>query len=100
MFRKAAPPRNSLAAIILGYFESFSVSATVEDYAQWNSVADGSAGPVLGYGEAIMTVKAVLDHKGTDVATKEPSADVASAVKLLAEYPIQQIEFESAALCD
>ena len=88
MFRKAAPPRNSLAAIILGYFESFSVSATLQGYAKWSSVADGSAGPVLGYGEAIMTVKGILDHKGTDGATIEPSADLASAAKLLAEYPV------------
>jgi CBS domain-containing protein len=31
-----------------------------------------------------MTVKAILDRKGSDVATIEPTADVASAVKLLA----------------
>ena len=31
-----------------------------------------------------MTVKAILDSKGTDVATIEPTADLASAVKLLA----------------
>lgn len=32
-----------------------------------------------------MTVKAILDNKGTDVATIEPTADLASAIKLLAE---------------
>ena len=32
-----------------------------------------------------MTVKAILDGKGTDVATIEPSADLASAIKLLAK---------------
>ena len=31
-----------------------------------------------------MTVKAILDRKGSDVATIEPTADLASAVKLLA----------------
>ena len=35
-----------------------------------------------------MTVKAILDSKGTDVATIEPSADLASAIKLLAERPV------------
>ncbi len=32
-----------------------------------------------------MTVKAILDRKGTHVATIEPTVDLASAVKLLAE---------------
>lgn len=32
-----------------------------------------------------MTVKAILDNKGTDVATIEPTAALASAVNLLAE---------------
>ena len=31
-----------------------------------------------------MTVKAILDRKGSEVATIEPTADLASAVKLLA----------------
>jgi CBS domain-containing protein len=31
-----------------------------------------------------MTVKAILDRKGSDVATIEPTAELASAVKLLA----------------
>lgn len=31
-----------------------------------------------------MTVKAILDRKGSDVATIEPTGDLASAVKLLA----------------
>jgi CBS domain-containing protein len=31
-----------------------------------------------------MTVKAILDRKGTDVATIEATADLAAAVKLLA----------------
>jgi CBS domain-containing protein len=35
-----------------------------------------------------MTVKAILDSKGTDVATIEPSADLASAIKLLAKRRI------------
>jgi len=35
-----------------------------------------------------MTVKAILDSKGTDVATIEPTADLASVVKLLAERRI------------
>ena len=35
-----------------------------------------------------MTVKAILDSKGTDVATIGPSADLASAIKLLAERRI------------
>jgi CBS domain-containing protein len=35
-----------------------------------------------------MTVKAILDSKGTDVATIEPTADLASAVKVLAERRI------------
>ena len=35
-----------------------------------------------------MTVKAILDSKGADVATIEPTADLASAVKLLAERRI------------
>jgi CBS domain-containing protein len=39
---------------------------------------------VLGGGEAAMTVKAILDSKGTDVAIIQPAAELASAVKLLA----------------
>jgi hypothetical protein len=35
-----------------------------------------------------VTVKAILDSKGTDVATIERTADLASAVKLLAEQRI------------
>jgi CBS domain-containing protein len=35
-----------------------------------------------------MTVKWILDSKGTDVATVEPSADIASAVGLLAAHKI------------
>lgn len=35
-----------------------------------------------------MTVKAIVDSKGSDVATVAPHADVASAVKLLAERRI------------
>jgi len=35
-----------------------------------------------------MTVKAILDSKGTDVATIDPTADLASAVKLLAKRRI------------
>jgi CBS domain-containing protein len=38
--------------------------------------------------EATMTVKSILDSKGTDVATIDPSADLASAVKLLAAHRI------------
>ena len=35
-----------------------------------------------------MTVKAIFDRKGSDVATIEPTADLASAVKLLAALRI------------
>jgi CBS domain-containing protein len=35
-----------------------------------------------------MTVKSILDRKGIDVATIEPSADLASAVKQLAAHRI------------
>ena len=35
-----------------------------------------------------MTVKAILDNKGTDVVTTEATADLASAVKLLADHRI------------
>ena len=35
-----------------------------------------------------MTVKAILDTKGSDVATVAPNADVVSAIKLLAERRI------------
>ena len=35
-----------------------------------------------------MTVKAILDSKGTDVATIEPTADLTSAIKVLAERRI------------
>jgi len=35
-----------------------------------------------------MTVKAILDSKGSDVATVAPNADVVSAIKLLAERRI------------
>jgi CBS domain-containing protein len=38
--------------------------------------------------EATMTVKAILDGKGSDVATIAPAADLASAVKLLAQHRI------------
>lgn len=36
-----------------------------------------------------MTVKTILDRKGSDVATIEPTADLASAVKLLAARRIR-----------
>jgi CBS domain-containing protein len=35
-----------------------------------------------------MTVKAILDQKGHDVATSEPNASLAAAIKLLAERRI------------
>jgi CBS domain-containing protein len=35
-----------------------------------------------------VTVKSILDSKGSDVATIEPTADLASAVKLLAAHRI------------
>jgi len=35
-----------------------------------------------------MTVKSILDSKGTDVATVEPTTDIASAVSLLAAHNI------------
>jgi CBS-domain-containing membrane protein len=38
--------------------------------------------------EAPMTVRAILDSKGTDVATIKPTANLASAIKLLAERRI------------
>lgn len=45
-------------------------------------------GRVSDQGEATTIVKAILDRKGSDIATIAPTADLASAVTLLAERRI------------
>jgi CBS domain-containing protein len=79
-----------LTTIILGYFESVRASIILRASGRLKfgyriGFITIGAGRVPDSGRRpAMTVKAILDSKGHDVATIEPSADLASAVKLLA----------------
>ena len=88
--RKTLPIKKFFTLIIRGYFGNVAVSinlmiSAIAIWLQTGFQQGRGTGRTPDPGKAsTMTVKAILDRKGFDVAAIEPTADVASAVKLLA----------------